>query len=384
VLPDRSSIVYVPSATDGRAHLVFLREGALMAQPFDVVNLQAVGDPFAVSRQALFSASPPQVAASASTDGTLVYLAGTDDTQLTWFDRNGKTIGVAGAPTTRQYAVTLSPDGHSVTTIRSTPAGPSELWLRDQVRGSVSRVATAGLTPIWAPDSSRIWFRTTVDNRQGLFQYELRSGVLDFIQAAGPELPQCRMSDWSRDGRFVICTRDDPKSGADIWSVPVESGKLDFKNAAQLVGSGATEGQGQLSPDRKWLAYTSNETGEEHVHVRSFPSGSSVFKVSVTSAMEPRWRSDGKELFFLTGTVGPVRLMSVSVGSGADGTLSLGEPQKLFDTNVRLSTIESNSWSYSPHPDGQRFLFNVMPDGRIPTVTVITRWLLPIANVSEH
>jgi hypothetical protein len=62
----------------------------------------------------------------------------------------------------------------------------------------------------------------------------------------------------------------------------------------------------------------------------------------------------------------------------------LGEPQKLFDTNVRLSTIESNSWSYSPHPDGQRFLFNVMPDGRIPTVTVITRWLLPIANVSEH
>ena len=141
VLADNSSVVYAPPAeAGGAAHLLFLRESALMAQPFDERSLQPVGDPFTVTEQGSGAFTAPQVAASAATDGTLVYLAGrTRESQLTWYDRNGKELGKVG-PRANQRAVALSPDGNAIAIGHVDGNAGVSLWLQDLVRGSESRL----------------------------------------------------------------------------------------------------------------------------------------------------------------------------------------------------------------------------------------------------
>ncbi len=182
----------------------------------------------------------------------------------------------------------------------------------------------------------------------------------------------------------MICTRIDPKTGPDIWSVPVKSGVPDFKTAVKVIASAATESQGQLSPDGKWLAYTSDESGVEQVHLRSFPDGQRVIKASVERGFEPHWRADGEELFFVMGQVGEIQLMAVAIRADAREGLQVGVPQKLFDTRVRLTMVQYNSYSYDATPDGQRFLVNVMPRSAERTVTVVTNWLALAAQADRQ
>jgi len=182
------------------------------------------------------------------------------------------------------------------------------------------------------------------------------------------------LSDWSRDGRFLIYTVVDSKTRADVWYVPVESGKLS-RNAVRLVGTDAIESLGQLSPDGKWLAYYSDETGRGQIYVRSFPGGSRVWAVSIDGGREPRWRSDGKELFFAQGTTQTSwTLMAAAVESDGAGGLRIGTPQKLFGAVVGGVIPQANAFAYSPHPDGKRFLVNARQDRGEPTVNVITNW----------
>jgi serine/threonine protein kinase/Tol biopolymer transport system component len=384
LLGDQSSVVYAPRTATAGAHLLFLRESTLMGQAFDDERLQLVGDPFPIASPVSQSASPPQVAASAATDGTLVFVAGSEDTQLTWLDRRGAVVGTVGAPG-RHYGVIMSPDAKSVVTERETPGASADFWLYDLDRGPGSRVAAAGAdsSGVWSSDSRRLWFPTDVGQGRGWYQRDFSTGAIERLQAEEGK-PECVPSDWSSDGRFMICTRVDPKSGPDIWSVPVQSGAPDFKNAVRFVTSAAAESQGQLSPDGKWLAYTSDESGLEQVHLRSFPDGRRVMRASIERGFEPRWRADGQELFFVMGRMGEVQLMAVSIKADAQGGLQVGVPQKLFETRVRLSMIQNNSLSYAPHPDGQRFLVNVMAQTAERTVTVVTNWLALTAQAGRQ
>ena len=163
ILADYSGVVYAPPLAGGRAHLMFLRDTTLMAQPFDDATLEAVGDPFPVASRAATTMTGPQVAASVS-NGTLVYLAGRSrETQLTWFDRSGKELGTAG-PRAQHVGVVLSPDGNAVLTSRTESNGQSALWLYDLARGSESRFLPPGTQygrPAWFPDSRRVLFRMT-------------------------------------------------------------------------------------------------------------------------------------------------------------------------------------------------------------------------------
>jgi len=377
--------VYAPRTSSTGAHLLFLREGSsLMAQAFDDKGLQPVGDPFPVATQVSYSATPPQVAASVSADGTLVYVTGSEDTQLTWLDRTGRILGTVGPPG-RQYGVVMSPDGKNMVTERAAPGGSEDLWLYDLVRGPGSRLSSLGAansSAVWSSDSRRLWFRANPGQGARWYQRDLVAGALDLLEAV-PDGPECLASDWSRDGRVVVCTRIDTQTGPDIWSVPVTSGVPDFKTAIKFVASTATESQGQLSPDGKWLAYTSDETGLEQVHLRSFPDGQRAIKASVERGFEPRWRADGKELFFVMGQMGEIQLMAVAIEADAREGLRVGVPQKLFDTRVRLSMIQNNSYSYAATPDGQRFLVNVMPRSAERTVTVVTNWLALTAHANR-
>jgi len=216
----------------------------------------------------------------------------------------------------------------------------------------------------------------------GLYQKDLKGGQVQIVQKADTAAPSRTPSDWSRDGRFVIYTENNPKTRADIWYAPVESGKMNEKAAVKLLGTDAVESQGQLSPDGRWLAYYSDESGKGQVYIRPFPSGSQVWKVSTDSGREPRWRSDGKELHFTDfGASGPVVLMAATVDADGRGGLRIGPPQKLFLVRATATVPQSNIFAYSPHPDRQRFLVNQLVEIGEPTVNVITNWQKSVPGV---
>jgi dipeptidyl aminopeptidase/acylaminoacyl peptidase len=174
--------------------------------------------------------------------------------------------------------------------------------------------------------------------------------------------------------RFVVYTQGDPKTRADIWYLPVESGKPTGP-PVQFLATDANESQGQISPDGKWLAYSSSMgSGTTEVYIRAFPTGGRVWSVSVGSGHQPRWRTDGKELYFIRPlTTDRVRLMAARIEPGSRNGLQIGAPQRLFDFRTGVIVPSSNVWTYSPHPDG-RFLVDAVKDTEEPTVNVITHW----------
>jgi Tol biopolymer transport system component len=301
--------------------------------------------------------------------------------QLTWLDRTGKELGKVG-PKADQQTVNLSPDGNAVTIAR-VQDGSQGLWMHDLTRDSASRLTPSGSagggSVMWFADSSRIWFGMSSSDGTGLYQKDLKDGQLQLISRLDGEAvfqAQGNFSDLSRDGRFIIATVIDPKTRADLVYIPVESGVPNLKGMVKLLATDAVESQGQLSPDGKWLAYFSDESGTGQVYIRPFPTGAQVWKVSASgNAREPRWRGDGKELYFAPlATQTNIELMAVTVDSDGHGGLRIGSPQRLFEVRTRTIVAQGNVWSYSPAPDGKRFLVNVQADSEEPTLNVISNW----------
>jgi serine/threonine protein kinase len=375
VLAGTPHVVYAPAPPGGSAHVLLLRERRLIAQRFDDASFQLVGDPFVVAEQGAITFSR-QVGASAAADGTLVYLAGrSDESQLVWVDRSGKVLEKVG-PRAEQSGVTLSPDGTITTIFRLDENGSQgALWLRDLVRGSETPLTKPGFVgeAVWSPDGRRLWVGMVGSEGPGTYEKDLRSGALELVDRDSAAAPKIG-SDWSRDGRFRVYTENDPKTLGDIWYVPLSAGKIVGKPVA-LLRTPAMESQGQLSPDGKWLAYTSNETGAFEVYIRAFPSGASMWRVSVDGGREPRWRSDGRELFFHN-AVGVRRIGVSAVAVVPDGQVGLhiDSSRTLFEVAAFPYSTRQNLFTYSPHPDGQRFLVSMLADTSEQTVNVITNW----------
>jgi Tol biopolymer transport system component len=378
VLADLSGTAYAPPASAGaRGHILFRRENLLMAQPFDEASLQPRGDPLTVAADAL--ATSLAETASAGVEGTLAYLAGGSGlSQLTWYDRDGHQLERVGPPAV-QYGVALSPDGNKVAILRADPnSALHSLWLHDLASRFDSSVTPPGALVYngvaWSPDSHSIWFVIGGQDKFGLYKKDLGAGPAEPVQKL--DTPRS-LSDFN--GRFLVYEElIDPKTRGDIWYVPVESGRPGA--AVEVVGTDANESFAQLSPNGKWLAYRSEEAGRMEVYIRPFPTGPGVWPVSaadpeqIANVFEPRWSPDGKQLYFLTGT-GPVRLMAVAVEpDGRGGLRPFGPPQRLFELRIPMNLAAANRWSYSPHPDGKRFLVNALVEGGQPALNIITNW----------
>ena len=375
LLPDRTNAIFVPRRR-GWSHdlLLFKREKALMAYPFDAATLQLAGDPFVVAPQLSRTSTPDQVAASIAANGTLIYLAGRskDDFQPTWMDRSGTQLGKVG-PLGDQRGLALSPDQKFVAVASRGSESRPGLWLRDLARDVESRFTLPPFVgaPAWSPDSRRIAF----PGPNALYVKNVSGGPEQLLlQSTNPLSP----SDWSRDGKYVLYTEIDPKTHGDIWYLPFDaSGKPGAP--VPFLKTGFDESLGQFSPDGRWVAYTSNESGKYEIYARPFPSGGGPIRISNNGGINPRWRADGKELYYLSIS----EFMAVPMQQGPDGLLQAGVPKALFAPQMRGTVPQANLFSYGPSADGQRFLMNILPDASEPTLNVITNWERLVPGAKE-
>lgn len=343
-----------------------------MAQPFSAETLQLAGDVIPVAAEVSFSVSAPLIAASASDSGILAYISNlAPRRQLTRMDRSGKEIGKIGSIQDQRHAG-LSPDGKTVASVRYSNTGPDGIWLQDVERGSETRFTSPDLTgaPVWSPEGN--WIAFGVD--KGLYLKDPSGELKEELPLENGNTKT--VSDWSHDGRYLIYTEIDPKGRGDIWYLEDPLHKSSERKPVEFQGTEAAESQGELSPDGRWLAYVSDESGQQEVYVRPFPSSPGRWKISAGRgrSREPRWRRDSKELFFLESRVAFKWLMAVQVQSGPGGDFHASPPQALFEFRAAGSVPQANCFLYSPSADGQRFLVDVQAGDDEPTLNVISNW----------
>jgi Tol biopolymer transport system component len=285
--------------------------------------------------------------------------------ELRWFDRAGAMLG-AVTPEAEYLNFELSPDERLVAMSRVDPQPNSaDIWLLDLNRKITSRFTTDRLhdaSPLWSPDGGRIVFR---NNRRGTTDlYQKRSsgaGADELLLSTGSTLIA---SDWSTDGRYIVFTDTNPVTGFDIWVWPTADGQ----KPTLAVRTPLNEMHGRLSPDGRWMAYASDESGELQVYVQPFPATGDKKQISSNGGAEPRWRRDGNELFYLASNRA---LMSVSIPAGS--AFNAGVPQALFDTRAPLIGNPYRS-NYSVIASGQRFLVNTRLEETPSPITVVLNW----------
>ena len=368
LLQAASSVVYSP---DG--YLLFVREGNLLAQRFDASRLRLSGEPVPVaeSMNYLGSSVPDGYAAfSAAKGGFLTYRSNNSSTvQLGWFDRSGKLLGAVG-PEGFYDEPALSRDGTRVVVDITDPKAPQEgtnLWVLELSRGTFSRLTFGGAvsaTGIWSPDGSEVVFAR--QKKVGMDLYRISS------TGSSPAAPvvmtetYAAPDDWSRDGRYLIYEINDPKTRLDLWVAPMKEGGKPFP----YVQAPFEQGHAQFSPDGRFVAYTSNESGRDEVYVQTFPKVTGKWQISTGGGDQSYWRADGRELFYLR----PDRtLMAVDVKAGAG--FEAGLPVALFPTRTQTVAIGSSRAHYAAAEDGQRFLINSIVDrANLAPIQVVLNW----------
>ena len=369
LLTDRSGVVFAPPASGiGNGHILFLRETTLMAQPFDARTLQLAGDAFPVAGQASANSNRVQVAASASRNGVLVYLANsTRDYQLTWFDRTGKEQAKVGShgelPT-----VSLSPDEKIVAFGRP----PGALWLHELIRGVDTQFTFPPLGSngaVWSPDGGRIAFGSPKRRPLSQGREWRRPGGASSAERQ-PQVSFRLVLRWTVPPVHGV----DPKTRDDLWILPDPLGKSGGGTPVPFLRTEFSESHGQFSPDGRWVAYVSDQSGQFEVYVRPFPSGAGQVKVSSNGGREPRWRRDGKELFYLEPDGLMHRLMTVPIQAGSGPLFAAGATKPLFVFRVPTYLTRFNSFPYSVAAGGQRFLASTSLSTAEPTLNVILNW----------
>jgi serine/threonine protein kinase len=359
-VPDvRSPAIYAPPG-----YLIFMHESTLMAQSFDMGRLSTSGDPVMVAEHLgamVTSAIYSNVGFSASESGTLVYRPDIAfETHLVWVDRNGKQIGEA-SPAGVYTNPVLSPDGKRVAFDRITDR--ADVWLMDLERRITSRFTVQqSNVPVWSPDGRTVAFASSRTKKLDIYQRPANMGGLEQVLLKLDAQPIVYPSDWSADGRYLAYYRTDDITQLDIWVLPLFG---DHKPFPYVHGS-FNESQGQFSPDGRWMAYVSDESGTQQIYIQSFPGLTGKEQVSTEGGSEPRWRRDGKELFYVAADR---KLMSVPVRPGT--TFQVEAPRALFETTLPFATQRQN---YSVSPDGQRFLLNTPVGTASPAIIVVENW----------
>ena len=365
-------------------YLVFLADGALLAQPFDAAHRQLQGSPMSVADAGDVGVNPatPRGMFSVSPSGILAYRSATAR-ELSWFDRTGRSHGRIGAAG-RDSEPALSPDGRHVAVSRYDPTTSTRnIWILDLGRGSAEWPLTSQLSwatcPLWSPDGARIVF-TSQAVADGGQVYEKRVNGTADAQALPQHAAGCPL-DWSRDGHLLYgkARASGSSERDDLWFVsdtgdgvpkPVTGPQL--THARGPSGLAGSKPWARVSPNGRWMAYASDMSGRNEIYVRSFPTGDiGPWQISARGGIEPQWRADGRELFFIAADR---QLMAVPVATS--GRFRPGAPHALFLTDLDPNGLGiSGRNQYVASPSGEQFLINELrPGAPSPSVTVLLNW----------
>jgi hypothetical protein len=349
------------------AEVLFVRGGTLYAQAFDMDRLQVDGEPVSLA-SGIAVHTFGGAAVSASAVGSIAYRTGSaaQERQFVWFNRSGSPAGTVGKPDSAWAAnPSLSPDGQQVAYSR-TLEGNTDLWVMDVATGISRRfTVTPGpeICPIWRPDGRAILFSNVVP---GGFALYVKSSLTD--AAATPLVKNTALQaigmDYSRDGRYVLYRSNLPSNQWDIWAASADG---DTPPIA-VAQSSFDERSAQFSPDARWIAYESNESGQYEIYVRPFPGPGAGKIVSTNGGAQPRWRRDGSELFYISPDS---RLMSVPMEFPNRDTIRHGTPVPLFSVRVTSTVHGGTAFEYDVSADGQKFLVNAMVDRPTAPISLI-------------
>jgi Tol biopolymer transport system component len=355
------------SVTDGagKGYLLFGREGALMAQPFDAKRLRLDGEPFPVASQVATIPGTDDRRFTVSENGVLVFdpSLNRQRKQALLVDRGGKIISSPERLDNLRLA-RLAPGGERFMATRYDPETDNfDLWLSDMTGGNAVRFTFDpgnDQFAVWSPDASRVVWAA---NRGGHFQLYEKA-----VDQTGQETPLWQSdyhkfpTDWSRDGRYIIYRQIDPKTKFDIWALPLFGERKPFP----VLQSESNESSGALSPDGQWLAYYSDESGRYEIYVQRFPGGDKR-RISTEGGTWPYWRGDGKELYY---HAFDGKVMATPVTGGT--SLAFGAPFALFE--FRSGNLPEQPY-YSVDRDGRRFLLNADVESEINSpLTVMVNW----------
>jgi hypothetical protein len=349
-------------------YLLFVRGSTLMAQPMDLDARQLRGEPVAIA-ESVGTTATAYASFSASHTGDLVYAPRPGlDGELRWFTRTGTALSVVTEPAD-YLDFALAPDERSLAISRVDPQqNTADVWTIDlerRVRTGLTTDRSNDASPLWSPDGRTIAFRSNRRGTTDLYRTRPSGGSPEerWFAVEGANLVG---TDWSVDGRQVLITNGSTSRGFTIWTWDTSN-----QEARLVVQTPLNAMHGRLSPDGRWLAYASDDSGGWQVYVQTFPgTGQDDRKqLSADGGSEPRWRRDGGELFFL-GT--DMRLMSVDIPDG--NPLAAPAAKPLFQTRVPLTGNLYRS-NYLVSRDGQRFLVNVaVKEGLASPLTMLLDW----------
>ena len=366
VLQARTNVVYSEPG-----YLLFSRDGDLMSQRFDPESGEVLGEPRSLGQRVLGLRGPSYLPVSVAANGLLAYWHGEPPpTELQWFDRSGREVDSIQMPE-RSEAPSLSPDGTRLLVTQRADANQSQLW-RVDLATAVSSQLTFGVGTarfgIWSPNGEDALYTTL--GPVGVVQLTQKSangaGAESIITGPGEHYAMFPEA-WSRDGRWILYTA----TGANAWDIFA----LDTSSgtAHAVLTTRANERQADLSPNGRWLAYVSDDSGSDEVYVQPFPDAAgSRWRISTAGGVQPLWRGDGRELFYLAADS---RLMAVAINEAA--TLERGAITPLFETRLPPMLAPFRR-GYTVTPDGERFLLNnLVPDAEPSAITLVRNWRPP-------
>jgi eukaryotic-like serine/threonine-protein kinase len=367
---DSNEKTFVTHATGNASYvapgyLLYYKDKTLFAQSFDVGKLELSGDPVALLTDVAYTPRISHTAFSAS-EGVLVAQrgSGVSVSKLVWYDRKGNEVGSVGE---REVVVNVAigPDEKTLAVDRTDEETQnSDVWTYDLQRNGLKRLTfdpSVDAAPVFSPDGKQILFASS---RGSTFRVYVKSadGAQEekLLPVNGADIADRYPSDWSRDGKYILYTR-----ATDLWLAEAP----DWKSRPLIQGQGTVK-NAQFSPGGKWVAYASTESGKWEIYVTSFPDARGKWQVSTAGGTQPRWRGDGKELYYLAWDA---KLMAVPIAGGAN--FDAGSPVALFQANPRVLVATSELVSYDVAKDGQRFLINTqLANPEAQPMTVVLNW----------
>ncbi len=351
------------NAVYGSGFLLLARGGQLMAQPFDSGSGTLSGEPQAIASGVVDDISTWHTDATASNNGLLVLgSGGTADWQLVWMDRNGKQIGTVADKLTNLQTARISPQGDRIALQIDT--GMNDIWVLDLARNVRTRLTFGPVSntfPVWSPDGKWIAYTSDRNGHSNLYRKPADGSGAEELLLTDDQVTVA--SNWSADGKTLLYSRGPAGSNWEIWALPLEGER---KPRLLIPHSGNSfSAMGYLSPNGRWLAYASSESGTAEVYVVAYGGGQGKWQVSTNEGSQPRWSKDGKELYFANDIS---RVLSAVPVKETNGALQFGAAQSL------VTTPATQQFIYDVSPDGKKILLNVVSQQVSQSVTVVTNF----------